>query len=361
MTTTAVLWGGFTLLVLVLLALDLGVLNRGAAVIPPRRAAMLTGLWVALAVAFGLGILFWRGSGPALEFFTGYLLEYSLSMDNIFVFVLLFSYFAVPAAYQRRVLFWGVLGALIMRAVMIVVGAALIERFSWVLYLFGAFLIVSGIRMARQREEEVHPEGNPLIGLVRRILPVTDEYAEDRFFVRRGGRLMATPLFIVLLTIESTDLVFAVDSIPAIFGVTTDAFIVYSSNVFAILGLRSLYFILADAVTRLYYLRLGLAAILVFVGLKMIAERWVHLPVAVSLLAIVACLGLAGAASVVRNRRLAARDQAPPAIPGQLSEVTRTELRPDEAFGCGRRVRQDGAATGDGARGGLATPREIEK
>ena len=343
-------WSAFVLGVLALLALDLGLLNRGTGTISVRRAGAMTAFWIALAVAFGVGIFFRRGVGAAVAFSTGYLLEYALSMDNIFVFVLLFNYFAVPAAYQRRVLFWGVLGALIMRAAMIVTGAGLIARFAWVLYLFGAFLIFSGVRMALQREEEVDPDGNPLIRLVRQALPVTDEYAGNRFFMRRGGRLLATPLFLVLLTIETTDLVFAVDSIPAVFGVTTDTFLIYTSNVFAILGLRSFYFILAKTVAKLYYLRLGLAAILVFVGGKMIAERWVHPPIAASLGVIVACLVLAGLASVARNRHLAAVRPAT-AESGRRCEELRTAISAEEAFGCGRRVRGGDANAVGGAQG----------
>lgn len=337
--TTLLLWGGFTLFVLALLALDLGVLNRGTAVLPLRAAVAMTALWLAVAIAFGVGLFAWRGSEDGVAFFAGYLLEYSLSLDNVFVFVLIFSAFRVSAALQRRVLFWGVLGALVMRGLMIGVGVALVERFSAVLAVFGVFLVVSGIRMARQREEEVRPAGNRLTALVRRLVPVTDGYEGDRFFVRRGGRLMATPLLVVLLTIESTDLVFALDSVPAVFGITTDGFVVYSSNILAVLGLRSLYFVLSEAVGRLYYLRLGLAAILVFVGLEMVLGRWVEVPVAVSLVAIVVCLGLSGLASAIRARRLAELGRAAPAIAGRLCDAPRTEFAPDEAFGCRRSLR----------------------
>ncbi len=305
MFSEAVLWLGFTLFVLAMLALDLGVFHREARVVSLPQALRWTGLWLALALAFGAGIARWRGSEQALEFFTGYLIEYALSVDNIFVFVLIFSYFAVPAAYQHRVLFWGILGALVMRGLMIAAGAALIHAFHPIIYLFGAFLLVSAVRMATHRQEDVHPERNPLITLFRRLLPVTAEYHGERFFVRQAGRLAATPLLITLVMVETTDLVFAVDSIPAIFAVTQDPFIVYTSNVFAILGLRSLYFVLAGAVERFHYLRFGLSAVLGFVGVKMLLADVYKVPIALSLLVIVALLGTAMAASLVRARRLA--------------------------------------------------------
>jgi tellurite resistance protein TerC len=219
----------------------------------------------------------------ALAFFTGYLIEKSLSVDNIFVFILIFSFFAVPAAYQHHVLFWGILGALVMRGTLILVGAALLEQFHWIIYIFGGFLIFTGIRMALHRDEEVHPENNPLIKLVKRIMPVTESYQEDKFFIRRAGKLIATPLFLVLLVIESTDLIFAVDSIPAIFAVTDNPFIVYTSNVFAILGLRALYFLLANVMDKFQYLKLGLAVVLSFVGVKMVLVDVYKMPVGISL------------------------------------------------------------------------------
>ena len=303
-------WIGFTVFVLVMLALDLGVFNRNDHVPSVKQAGMWVAIWVALAAVFGLGLFAVRGSEPALEFFAGYVIEYSLSMDNIFVFVLIFTSFAVPPAYQHRVLFWGILGALVMRAAMIVAGAALIERFHWIIFVFGAFLIVSGIRMAMGGVEEIHPERNPLIKAVRRVFPVTQGYEGHNFFVRHGGRLMATPLFIVLVMVESTDLIFAVDSIPAIFAVTRDPFIVYTSNVFAILGLRSLYFVLRGAVDRFHYLRHSLAAVLTFVGVKMLLTDIYKIPVAVALLVIVALLGTGVAASLARDKR-AAGEPAP--------------------------------------------------
>ena len=219
----------------------------------------------------------------ALAFFTGYLIEKSLSVDNIFVFILIFSFFAVPAAYQHRVLFWGILGALVMRGALIAVGAALLKEFHWIIYIFGAFLIFTGIRMALHKDEEMHPDQNPVVRLFRKLMPVTQEYEGDKFFIRRAGTLMATPLFLVLLIVESTDLVFAVDSIPAIFAVTQEPFIVYTSNVFAILGLRALYFLLANVMDKFQYLKLGLSAVLTFVGIKMVIVDLYKIPVGISL------------------------------------------------------------------------------
>jgi tellurite resistance protein TerC len=236
---------------------------------------------------------------PALEFLTGYLIEKALSVDNLFIFLLIFSYFRVPGEYQHKVLFWGILGALLIRAVFIVAGIALIERFHWLIYIFGAFLIVTGIKMLRSGDEEIHPERNPVLRLFRRLMPVTEQYEGDRFFVRRMGRQFATPLFIVLLMVETTDVIFAVDSIPAILGITTDPFIVYTSNVFAILGLRAIYFALAGLMQLFHYLKYGLCAILVFVGLKMLLADFYKIPVAIALGAIVLVLGVSILASVL--------------------------------------------------------------
>ncbi len=309
--TATFAWIGFTVFVLAMLALDLGVFNRGAHVVSVKQAGMWVAVWVTMAVLFGAGMWAINGPEPALEYFAGYVIEYSLSMDNIFVFVLIFTSFAVPAAYQHRVLFWGILGALVMRAAMILAGAALIERFHWIIFVFGAFLVVSGIRMAMGGVEEVHPDRNPLIKAVRRVFPVTDGYQGQNFFVRNGGRLMATPLFIVLVMVESTDLIFAVDSIPAIFAVTRDPFIVYTSNVFAILGLRSLYFVLRGAVDRFHYLRHSLAAILTFVGVKMLLTDIYHLPIALALAVIIGLLAAGVIASLVRERRMAGEEPPP--------------------------------------------------
>ena len=308
------LWIGFNLFVLLMLALDLGVFHRKAHVVSIREATLWSVVWIALAMVFNLGLyFFWDQVSPtseytnseaSLAFFTGYLIEKSLSVDNIFVFVLLFTFFAVPAAYQHRVLFWGIIGALLMRGMLIAVGATLLKEFHWIIYLFGAFLIFTGIRMALHRNEEMHPERNPLIKFIRGIMPVTDNYEGDKFFIRRAGKLIATPLFLVLLLVESTDLIFAVDSIPAIFAVTEDPFIVYTSNVFAILGLRSLYFLLAGVVDKFYYLKLGLSVVLVFVGIKMVMVDLYKIPVGLSLGVIASILAISVIASLWRAQRL---------------------------------------------------------
>jgi tellurite resistance protein TerC len=264
------LWTGFTVFVLAMLALDLGVFHRQARVVSLRESIGWTAAWIALALLFGTGVWHFAGGQKALEFYTGYLIEYSLSVDNIFVFALLFGYFAVPAQHQHRVLFWGILGALMMRAAMIAAGAALLASFAWVIYVFGGFLILTGLKMILKREEEIHPERNPVVRWFKRLMPVTADYRGDRFFVVENGVRAATPLFVVLLLVEITDLVFAVDSIPAIFAVTTDPFIVYTSNVFAILGLRSLYFALSGVLEKFHYLKIGLGVVLTFVGVKML-------------------------------------------------------------------------------------------
>ena len=260
------LWVGFNVFILVMLALDLGVFHHKSHVVSLRESLTWTGVWVVLALLFNAGLWHYMGSQKALEFFTGYLIEKSLSVDNVFVFALLFSYFAVPPVYQHKVLFWGILGALIMRAIMIALGAALITKFAWIIYVFGGFLILTGIKMIVKREEEIHPERNPVVRWFKKLMPVTREYRGDKFFVRENGLRMATPLFVVLLLVEFTDLIFAVDSIPAIFAVTKDPFIVYTSNVFAILGLRSLYFALAGVLDKFHYLKIGLGVVLAFVG-----------------------------------------------------------------------------------------------
>jgi tellurite resistance protein TerC len=238
----------------------------------------------------------------ALAFFTGYLIEKSLSVDNIFVFILIFSFFAVPAAYQHRVLFWGILGALVMRGTLIAVGAALLKEFHWIIYVFGAFLIFTGIRMALHRDEELHPEKNPVVKFFTRFMPVTKAFEGDKFFVRHAGRLMATPLFLILLIVESTDLVFAVDSIPAIFAVTQEPFIVYTSNVFAILGLRALYFLLANVMDKFQYLKIGLSAVLTFIGVKMVIVDFYHIPTGVSLVVVAGILTVSILASLWKAR-----------------------------------------------------------
>ena len=263
-------WIGFNVFVLLMLALDLGVFNRKSHVISVKESISWTLVWIALALTFNLGIGHFMGNDKALEFLTGYVIEKSLSVDNIFVIALLFSYFSVPPRYQHKVLFWGILGALVMRATMIAVGAKLIAEFAWIIYIFGAFLILTGIKMIAKQETDIHPEQTFVVRLFRRFIPVTRDYHDGHFFVRQQGALMATPLFIALLVVEFTDLIFAVDSIPAIFAVTTDPFIVYTSNVFAILGLRSLYFALAGVLDKFHYLKFGLGLVLTFVGIKML-------------------------------------------------------------------------------------------
>ena len=301
--TSLGLWVGFNLFILLLLALDLGVFHRQAHEVSLKEAGAWSAVWVALALAFNAVIWWLRGPEPAVQFLTGYLIEKSLSVDNVFVFALLFGYFAVPAKFQHRVLFWGILGALVLRGAFILAGSALLASFHWVIYLFGAFLILTGIKMALQRNEEMHPERNPVLRLARRWIPVTDGYRDDKLFVREGGKRLATPLFLVLLLIESTDLVFAVDSIPAIFAVTRDPFLVYTSNVFAILGLRSLYFLLAGVMGKFVYLKLGLSAVLVFVGGKMTLAELVKVPPMISLAVIASLLAIAVAASLAKSRR----------------------------------------------------------
>lgn len=308
-------WVVFNVFVLGMLALDLGVFHRHAHVVSIKEASIWSGVWIGLALVFNLIIyLFWNRISPGstytngeagLAFLTGYLIEKSLSVDNIFVIVLIFTYFAVPQQYQHRVLFWGILGALVMRGIMIGLGAALIKEFHWIIYVFGAFLIFTGIRMAFHQNEEVHPEKNPLIRIFRRIMPVSDQFDGQKFFTRRTGVLMATPLFLCLLMVEFTDLIFAVDSIPAIFAVTQDPFLVYTSNVFAILGLRSLYFVLAGMVNKFHYLKLGLAVVLTFVGVKMllIDTPW-KIATEVSLVVVALILAVSIVASLIRARRL---------------------------------------------------------
>jgi tellurite resistance protein TerC len=320
---TPALWLGFTALVLGLLALDLGVFHRHAHEVGFREALGWSIVWVSLALTFNGWLTWQHGSVPGLEFFTGYLIEKALAVDNIFVILLIFSTFAVPRAYQHRVLFWGILGALVMRAAFIFAGAALLERFHWILYVFGGFLVVTGIKLLVQSESEIHPERNPLFRLFTRLVPSVPEYCGPRFTTRRDGRLYATPLLVVLVSIEATDLVFAVDSIPAIFAVTKDPFIVYTSNIFAILGLRSMFFLLAGVMDRFHYLKVGLAFVLVFVGTKMLLLDVYHVPIGISLGAIGLILATAVVASWLRFRRLARPGHMPPldAFPDSPSDA----------------------------------------
>lgn len=283
MSSQVLMWVGFNVFVLAMLILDLKVFHRRAHVVSVKESLLWTGFWISLSLLFNLGIYFWRGDDVALQFLTAYLIEKSLSVDNLFVFLMIFSYFAVPSALQHRVLFWGILGAIVMRLAFILVGIALIEAFSPVLYLFGAFLMLTAVRMARQKERKVDPERNPILRLFRRFMPVSDSYEGDKFFVRRAGRRIATPLLIVVLVIETTDVMFATDSIPAVLGITLDPFIVYSSNVCAILGLRALYFALAGIMGMFRYLNQGLVMVLFFIGVKMVIAEFYEIPVGIAL------------------------------------------------------------------------------
>ncbi|HEY7350625.1 MAG TPA: TerC family protein [Ktedonobacterales bacterium] len=302
------LWIGFNLAVLALLALDLGVFNRQAHEVSLREAAIWSAVWVGLSLLFNLFIFFWRGTDTGLDFLTAYLIEKSLSVDNIFVFVLIFSAFSVPARYQHRVLFWGVLGAIVMRGLLILAGTTLIALFHWLLYVFGAFLILTGIRLAWRQEQQMHPDKHPLVRLARRFVPVTADFEGPHFFARKEGRLFITPLLLVLLVVESADLLFALDSIPAVFAITLDPFIVYTSNVCAILGLRALYFLLADLVERFHYLKFGLAVILTLVGFKLLLADLYHIPIGISLGAIALVLTAAVIASLLRPPKKPARE-----------------------------------------------------
>jgi tellurite resistance protein TerC len=306
MIDSVYLWIGFNLFILAMLVVDLGIFHRKSHTVGFKEAITWSAVWVCLALIFNAGIWHFSGKDKALEFLTGYLIEKSLSVDNVFVFALLFSYFAVPSQYQHKVLFWGILGALLMRAIMIGVGAVLITKFSWIIYVFGAFLILTGIKMIVKRSEEIHPERNPVVRWFKRMMPVTSDYRGDKFFVRENGILMATPLFVVLLLVEFTDLIFAVDSIPAIFAVTTDAFIVYTSNVFAILGLRSLYFVLAGVMHKFHYLKIGLGVVLAFVGVKMLLGHSPYkIDTLVSLGVVVSVIAISIIASLLRPQRRA--------------------------------------------------------
>lgn len=293
------IWAGFLLFVLLMLALDLGVFHRKSHEVKIREALIWSGVWISLALIFNVGVYFLMGKEKAIEFLTGYVIEKSLSVDNLFVFIMVFSYFNVDTKYQHKVLFWGILGALVMRAIFIFAGVALIQQFHWIIYVFGAFLIFTGIKMLVQKDEKIEPEKNPLVRLFKRFFPVTDSMHGDRFFVKINAKTVATPLFIVLLIIEFTDLIFAVDSIPAILAISTDTFIIFTSNVFAILGLRALYFALAGIAKLFYYLKYGLSAILVFVGVKMVIAGYFKIPVMYSLLVIVSILILSVLASVI--------------------------------------------------------------
>jgi tellurite resistance protein TerC len=304
---TPFLWLAFNVFVLGAVALDLGVFGRRLHKVKLREAALSSVAWVALSVLFGLGILHYSGHQQALEFFTGYLIEKALSVDNLFLFLVIFRTFAIDDRFQHRMLEWGILGALIMRGVMIAAGAELIERFSWILYGFGAFLVYAGIHMLFAKKEKIHPEQNSVFRFANRHLRVTREYYGEHFFVRVAGKLFATPLFLVLLVVEITDVTLAVDSIPAVFGITRDPFIVYTSNVFAILGLRAMYFLLAGVLNRLRFLTVGLSFVLLFVGGKMIADPWLHVPDHISLAVVGGILLIALLASLLFPTKSAER------------------------------------------------------
>lgn len=288
-----------------MLVLDLGVFHHRAHTVKFREALAWSGAWIVLAAIFAVVIFFWHGRTPTLEFVTGYVIELSLSVDNLFVFLLIFRFFQVPAIHQHKVLFWGILGALIMRAIFIAAGVSLIQRFHWIIYAFGAFLVYSGIKLFFQEEAEIHPEKNPVLRLFRRWVPVTKDYVGNKFFVRSAG-LYATPLFVVLLVVETTDLLFAVDSIPAILAITRDAFIVYTSNVFAILGLRSMYFALAGMMEMFRYLHYGLSLVLISVGAKMLLSHYFEIPTPVALAAVAGVLAISVIASMANPKKKAA-------------------------------------------------------
>jgi tellurite resistance protein TerC len=304
---TPLLWVGFNLFVLFALALDLGVFHRKAHKIKIREAAFWSVVWIGLALAFGYLVWHWYGAQRGLEYFTGYVIEKALSMDNLFVFLVIFRAFQVDEKVQHRVLEWGIIGALVMRGIMIAAGAALISRFRWILPVFGAFIVYTGLHMLWKHGKQVHYERNPIFRFASTHLRVTEEYQGTSFFVRREGQLFATPLFLVLLVIEISDVTFAVDSIPAIFGITRDPFIVYTSNVFAILGLRALYFLLSDLLRYLRYLAYGLALVLIFIGIKMVAEPWVHISVHVSLSVVAGILLIAVVVSLLAGPAKEAR------------------------------------------------------
>jgi tellurite resistance protein TerC len=291
-------WVLFNVFILAMLALDLGVLHRNARVPTFRRALMWSGMWIAMAAIFAFLISIWQGHAAGLEFVTGYVIELSLSVDNLFIFLLIFQYFRVPTEHQHRVLFWGVLGALVMRALFILAGVGLIRKFHWIIYFFGALLLYSGIKLARERNPSVNPEKNPVLRALRSLLPVTDDYEGGKFFVRRP-HLFATPLLVVLLVIETTDVIFAVDSIPAILAITLNAFVVYTSNVFAILGLRSMYFALVGMMKMFHYLHYGLAVVLMFVGGKMLVSHYFNIPTVWALVTVAGVLLTSVLASMV--------------------------------------------------------------
>lgn len=304
MPTEILLWIGFCLFLLAMLALDLGVFHKESHIVTFKEAIIWSTVWISLALIFNAGVFYFAGNDKGMEFLTGYLIEKSLSIDNVFVIALIFTYFKVPEIYQHRVLFWGVLGALIMRAVLIALGSALVKEFTWIIYIFGLFLIITGIKMYFQKNEGIDPDKNPVVRFFKMLIPITNEYNKEKFFVMKNGRRYGTPLFIVLLLVETTDLIFAVDSIPAIFAITQDTFIVFTSNAFAILGLRSLYFALGGVINKFYYLKAGLAVILVFVGFKMMLMDVYKINTGVSLGIVALVIAVSIIASVLKNKKL---------------------------------------------------------
>ena len=303
MSTQTLLWIVFGVLVIVMLALDLGVFHRKAHAVKLREALIWSTVWISLSLIFNLGVYHYLGSEAGLNFLTAYIVEKSLSVDNIFVFILIFSYFSVPSAYQHRVLYWGILAAVVMRAIFIGAGITLIQRFEWIVYVFGFFLVYTGIKMGLRKDEEVHPERNPVLKLFRRFFAVAPRYEGSRFFVKKDGRSIATPLFVVLLIVETSDVIFAVDSIPAVLAITTEPFIVFTSNILAILGLRALYFALAGIMELFHYLHYGLSVILVFIGVKMIIASVYHIPTVLALGVIITTITVCAVASLIWPKR----------------------------------------------------------
>jgi tellurite resistance protein TerC len=299
MQTQVILWIVFGVIMLGMAILDLGVLNRRAHEVKMKEALIWCAIWIGLALLFNLGIYFTQGSEKALLFLTGYIVEESLSVDNLFVFLVVFSFFQVPKIYQHKILFWGIIGAMLMRALFIGVGVSLMHQFHWIIYVFGVFLVYTGIKLLGKKDEEIDPEKNPVIRLFRKIMPVTPAFEKDRFFIRKDNRIWATPLFIVLLVIETTDVIFAVDSIPAILAITTDSFIVYTSNIFAVMGLRAMFFALAGFMQMFHYLNYGLAVVLTFIGVKMLLADAYKMPVGVALGVILGVLTVSVVASIL--------------------------------------------------------------
>lgn len=295
-------WIGFNVFVLAMLLVDLGVFHKNTHEVKIKEALWLSAFWISLALLFNAGIYYFMGHDLAVKFLTGYVIEKSLSVDNLFVFLLIFNYFKVPGVYQHKILFWGILGALVMRAIFIAAGVTLLNQFHWIIYVFGAFLVFTGVKLIADKDKEIHPENNPVLKLFKKVMPCTVDFEGDHFFVKKLDRWLATPMFVVLLVVETTDVIFAVDSIPAILAITSDPFIVYTSNVFAILGLRALYFALASFMRLFYYLNYGLSAILVFVGVKMLISNFYHVPPLAALGTIASILTISVVASIIRAK-----------------------------------------------------------